>query len=113
MNKKAEEKAIEAYPDVEVKDELDPDARLWITQTNNHYRSGFVRGYEEAEKDLELTWEDVWRIGELHEEVKNDFCDNPSMFDLKGYDVTPENFKRVFSEEVLRRFNEEKDNGQE
>ena len=103
----AEERALEAYP--VIMDSVSKGFNFSVEEDINYYpRKKFQEGYQAAEKDLELTWQDVWRIGELHEEVKNDFCDNPRMFDLKGDDITPENFKRAFSEEVLRRFKEER-----
>lgn len=50
MSKRAEERALEAYPTLEqaVFDEMYP--RLLFTR--NTERSAFVRGYEQAEKDI-------------------------------------------------------------
>lgn len=56
----------------------------------------------------ELTYEDMWKIATMFDEVKNDFCDNPKMFTIP--DVTPEKFRKAFGEEVLRRYEEEKKN---
>ena len=47
---KAVEKAYKAYP-------LTEDNRL--NHERNAKRVGFQQGYEQAEKDLELTWEDI------------------------------------------------------
>jgi len=47
---KAVEKAYKAYP-------LTEDNHL--NHERNAKRVGFQQGYEQAEKDLELTWEDV------------------------------------------------------
>ena len=58
---------------------------------------------ENVKRNIPLTWEDIKRIGELFEEVKNDFCDNPKIFNLP--EVTPENFQQAFCKEILRRFN--------
>ena len=60
MSKRAEERALEAYPHLEqpVFDEMYP--RLLFTR--NTERSAFVRGYEQAVKDLALTVEDIKTI---------------------------------------------------
>ena len=57
---RAEERALEAYPALEqaVFDEMYP--RLLFTR--NTERSAFVRGYEQAGKDLALTVEDIKTI---------------------------------------------------
>lgn len=46
----AEKRALEAYP-------RDEDRELNYRRAN--YRIAYERGYEQAEKDLALTWEDV------------------------------------------------------
>jgi hypothetical protein len=53
---KAVEKAYKAYP-------LTEDNRL--NHERNAKRVGFQQGYEQAEKDLELTWEDIKTIDKL------------------------------------------------
>lgn len=75
---------------------------------NSDRRFGCKIGYEQAEKDLMLTWEDAYKIVSLAEEVKNDFCDNPNMFSILK-PITVNEFKKVFNEEILRRFNEWRD----
>lgn len=103
MSKRAEEAALKICPPMIVKDEdgslddLTYMARTWVQ-----------KGYEQAEKDLALTWEDAYKIVSLVEEVKNDFCDNPNMFSILK-PITVNDFKKVFNEEVLRRFNEWRD----
>ena len=48
---KAKERALKAYPvKIAERDGYDENLRE---------RKGFVKGYHQAEKDLELTWEDV------------------------------------------------------
>jgi len=59
----------------------------------------------------ELTWVHIWKIWDIIEQVKNDFCDNPKIFKLK--EVTPEYFKQAYGEEVLRRFNKYRQNARE
>ena len=54
----------------------------------------------------ELTWEDIWEICTIVDKVRDEFCDNPSMFKLN--EITPDSFKKAYGEEVLRRFNEQR-----
>ena len=79
---KAEEAAYKQYPLERLMD-LERNAK----------RVGYILGYERAEKDNALTWEDIKLIHELSEDVWESNCD-----DQKCY------------EEVLRRFNESKTN---
>ena len=66
-----------------------------------------ANGVKYIRADLaELTWVHIWKIWDIIEQVKNDFCDNPKIFKLK--EVTPEYFKQAYGEEVLRRLNEYK-----
>ena len=51
---KAEERALKAYP-------IKIAARDWYDE-NLRERKGFVKGYHQAEKDSELTWEDMREI---------------------------------------------------
>ena len=63
------------------------------------FKAGFIEGYEQAEKDLELTWEDIQKIDVLIYAVLDE-----------------EKYKRYYTqdrdgdfyEEVLKRFNKEK-----
>lgn len=60
MSKRAEERALEAYP-----------YNRAITNNDVEYDGNFcnrlpyTEGYEQAEKDLALTWEDIRAIDEL------------------------------------------------
>lgn len=56
------------------------------------YSRGYDDGYEQAEKDLELTWEDIDIILKISPFVDEQHCDN----------------NREFCEEVLKRFKERK-----
>ena len=51
---KAKEKALWAYP-IKIAEREGYDENL-------RERKGFVKGYQQAEKDLELTWEDIKEI---------------------------------------------------
>ena len=94
MNKE-EERAMEAYPHLEQAtfDEMYP--RLLFTR--NTERSAFVKGYEQAEKDLALTWEDMRKIIRIDEEMIDDPEAHPEWME-----------EQPFYEEMLRRFKEVK-----
>ena len=84
---KAEEKAQAVYP-------------AWRNGIGDEFNSnsayyGFIEGYHQAEKDLELTWKDLALI----EKIGNDF--------IKKND-TPMDDKEFF-EEVLKQFKERKE----
>ena len=75
---------------------------------NKPYRIGFVEAYKQAEKDNELTWEDIPEIFRISEELKTSwwFRDNEQT-KLIG--------TQTFWEEVLKRFKdfkERKKNGE-
>lgn len=74
---KAEERALEAYPH------------------DYPERTGFRKGYEQAEKELELTWEDMVIIHSICADV----------YDSHRYEWDS---KQIY-EEVLRRFNKAKE----
>lgn len=86
---RAEEAALKAYP-------------------NEHFIDGtyaemcrdfFQEGYEQAEKDHALTWEDIAKIDSLILEVNNEFAVNYSK----------EISRQKFYAEVLNRFNKSKE----
>ena len=56
------------------------------------------KGYEQAEKDLALTWEDMAKIDAIILDVNNEFA----------VDYSKEISRQKFYEEVLRRFNEQR-----
>ena len=58
---KAEERAFERYPDYR---EMDGE---YVTQI--HKRKVFAEGYQQAEKDLELSWEDMKRIIKYYQDI--------------------------------------------
>jgi len=75
---KAEEAALLAYPDTYTtyRKEGDPEGiESGISPFPNTHileRKGFVRGYEQAEKDLILTWQDINTIVELADDLVQD-----------------------------------------
>lgn len=80
--------------------------RYWLEpnniETQERY-AAYVEGYHQAEKDLELTWEDIPKIFQISEELKTSwwFRDNEQT-KLIG--------TQVFWEEVLKRFKKGKRN---
>lgn len=96
MSKKAEEKALEAYPVEE----------MWVgnqyggpEDVNASFRRGYREGYEQAEKDLALTWEDVKRIVEIADKILHD---PQIVIDIR------DKGEEFYYSEVLCRYNESK-----
>lgn len=88
MSKRAEQAAIKAYP-VVIEEHTERDL-------NKPRRLSYINGYEQAEKDLALTWEDVKKIEDLCMEVA-------TLFASVGRNKVI--LEPPFYEEVLRRFN--------
>jgi hypothetical protein len=87
---KAEEKAYEAYPFT---------AENRLNHEWNAKRVGFQQGYHQAEKDLELTWEDINIISECLSEVAEEI----EVGQHKGCGL------KGMYQEVLKRFKEMKE----
>lgn len=85
MSKRAEDAALKAYPNVEqpVWDESYPKT-LFVRYTE---RNAFVKGYEQAEKDLILTWKDIKIIVEIADKmVSEDPNEHPDWLETEeGY----------------------------
>ena len=94
---KAEERALEAYPPkmryVGI-DSVKYDRKIDV---NKPMRDRYVKAYHQAEKDLELTWEDLATI----EKLGNDFIKQ---------NHTPMS-DEDFYKEILKRFKNMKDGG--
>jgi len=95
MSKRAEEAAKEIYKDgIELFGRRDkngnliirPETMVWIL------RNACQKGYEQAEKDLALTWEDIAKIDSLILETNNEFA----------VDYQKEISRQHFYEEVLK-----------
>ena len=89
---KAEEAAMKAYPEEIYEDDS------WTDDLNKYQREGFIKGYEQAEKDLALTWEDVLQIRGIMAQMCVEPDEHPEWL------LTDE----AYYEEVLRRFKEAK-----
>ena len=94
---KAEERALEKYPAKIAKCIIFPETKG--ADFNTAKRKAFQEGYEQAEKDLELTWEDMQLIWQIVE-IANEECDIKKPEWMYG--------SKPFFTEVLRRFKEAK-----
>ena len=88
---KAEEAAYKAYP-------YNGDYR-GQGDSNSEKREACINGYHQAEKDLELTWEDMRELHLIFEELDVDInlCKTNIKIETLGY-----------YQEVLKRFKSEK-----
>lgn len=72
-------------------------AMLSVVQFDGYdIKNAYIDGYHQAEKDLELTWEDINRIEII---IKDVYRDYPHGIEVKQFGV-----------EVLKRFNKERKN---
>ena len=94
---RAEEAALRAYPPTFSSGKKDAK-RIQAESVDTHQpiRTIFIRAYEQAEKDLTLTWEDVAKIDAIIMDVNNEFA----------IDNSKEISRQKFYKEVLKRFNE-------
>ncbi len=92
---KAEERALEAYPNTSHYWNSEPDR-------NASAREYYKQGYHQAEKDLELTWEDVKLLQDISHEVFAEVAQG----NVDYYHIYPT--QQSFLEEVLRQFKEKK-----
>lgn len=99
---KAEERALETYPVLMCYN----DSQMVEEDINKPLREIYQEGYHQAEKDLELTWEDIPKILSISEQLKTSwwFRDNGQ---------TKQIGTQVFWEEVLKRFKDLKNENQE
>ena len=72
---KAEERALEAYPKMSRVSEphglIPADYKShYLGDGNEEKREGFIVGYHQAEKDLELTWEDIKLLDKIFMDEK-------------------------------------------
>lgn len=93
MSKRAEQAALIAYPPEMIYGESTLDGKYDGNATPRYY---YIKGYEQAEKDIALTWQDVAKLDAIILDVNNEFA----------VDYSKEISRQKFYEEVLRRFNE-------
>ena len=101
MEDKAMQRALEKYPKMSRISEphgvIPADNKShYLGDANAEKREGFVEGYHQAEKDLELTWEDVRDICSIQYIVLNEYND---------YNGPSSN---ILYQEVLKRFKAQK-----
>lgn len=97
---KAEERALEAYPKMsrisEPHNIIPADNKShYLGDANEEKREGYIKGYHQAEKDLELTWEDMRELYIIFAEVDTEI-------ELCKTDITAETLG--YYKEVLKRF---------
>ena len=100
---KAEERALEVYPDIYTRYRVigDPEGvKSGISHSpikRDLERKCYQEGYEQAEKDLALTWKDIKIIVKI-------LADS----DWYDFEVNGKLWSKEFYEEVLKRFEEVK-----
>lgn len=101
---RAEQRALEAYPvkmtPLVYQDLIDQFGGKTEIDVNTYPRCLFQQGYEQAEKELELTWEDIIELEDLMAMVHYEFRNGIG--------------KESFGKEVLEKFKavkEEQNNG--
>ena len=87
---KAEDRALEAYPK-DIEEYVGVNGVKSVVDNNSWQRTIFIKGYHQAEKDLELTVEDIMKLDALLIEMWN----------------KPSNEAKY--QEVLKRFKERKE----
>lgn len=96
MSKRAEERALEAYPAKIGKCVIFPEAKG--SDFNTGFRKAYKEGYERAEKDLALTWGDVQFIDHFILQLVSEEREGKDWGDGEK-----------FYTEVLNRFNKSKE----
>ena len=92
---KAEDLAIELFPLLET-DKIGNNPYISYNTEQLAKREGFINGYHQAKKDLELTWKDIREIIDI------------SFEEATGLQRKPNIYKEQYYQEVLKRFNERK-----
>lgn len=90
---KAEDRAYKVYP-------YNGDYR-GQGDSNSKFREAYIKGYYQAEKDLELTWEDIPKIFQISEQLKTNWW-------FRDNEQTKQIGTQTFWEEVLKRFLKER-----
>ena len=99
MSKRAEQAALTAYPPTYTTlKRLAKRVQSELVDTHRPVRAIFQQGYEQAEKDLALTWEDMAKIDAILLDTNNEFA----------VDYSKKISRQQIYEDVLKRFNEQK-----
>jgi hypothetical protein len=70
--------------------------------SNSKIREAYINGYHQAEKDLELSWEDIPKLFSISEQLKTSWW-------FKDNEQTKLIGTQTFWEEVLKLFKEKKE----
>lgn len=89
--RKAEEKALKKYP-----------AERGHMHDRPYQREGFIEGYHQAEKDLELSWEDMRIILDAENDILRE-CNSQKELVIETYPKEEDYYG-----EILKRFNKER-----
>ena len=98
---KAEERALEKYPYKEGYNVELPYPSTY--DENKEQREAFIKGYHQAENDLEMTWEDL----ELLQDISREVFAEVGNGDVDYYQIYPT--RQSFFEEVLKRYKAQKE----
>lgn len=91
---KAYDKALEAFPIIFSERFCYDKTNIWQER-----RNAFENGYEQAQKDLELSWRDMQRIVKIADHLCNSL----------EYDKIKKMGEEGYYTEILNRFNNEKE----
>lgn len=92
---KAEERALEAYPK-DIEEYVGVNGVKSVVDNNSWQRAIFLKGYHQAEKDNELTWEDIADILDVTDVIANDDSMEERLETMS---------EEEYYQEVLNRFN--------
>lgn len=98
MSKRAEKRALELFP-VDMQMCIDSTGETYEADVNEPRRKYVAFGYEQAEKDIALTWEDVAILVTIYEQG----VDNG---DYRRYNESE--WMKEYSQDILRKFNEQR-----
>lgn len=97
MSERAEQAALKAYPPTYTTVKRHAKrVQSELVDTHKPVRAIFQQGYEQAEKVLALTWEDIAKIDAIILDTNNEFA----------VDYSKKISRQQFYEKVLKRFNE-------
>ena len=90
---KAEDRALERFPTHK------GASKEWIEMHIKGVCTEYIEGHQQAEKDLELTWEDIHAISIIEDKLIHELCLNDQTLP----------HTQEFYEEVLKRFKTKKE----
>lgn len=104
MSKRAKQAALKAYPPTYTTVKRHAKrVQSELVDTHKPVRAIFQQGYEQAEQDLALTWEDVRTILDKENDILHECNDNAQQV----IEVYPK--REDYYGEILKRFNEQRE----